>query len=50
MTGPEDLSTFADTGKSLDNMAALLLMESCYRKKKDNCSGTQCDNLAAGLS
>ena len=39
-----DLSTFADTEKSLDNMAALLLMES-YRKKKDNCSGTQCDNL-----
>ena len=40
----KDLNKFADTGNSLDNMAAVLLMES-YLKKKDSCSGTNCDNL-----
>jgi hypothetical protein len=38
------LSTFADTGNSLDNMAAVLLMEN-YLKPKDICTGTECDNL-----
>ena len=39
------LSSFAgDTGSSLNNMVAVLLMEG-YVKDEDLCSGTDCDNL-----